>query len=211
MKIVGMLGLKGHGKDTAAEALTDKGWLRAAFADPLYAEVSGNFGVSVAALQRRETKEIDWPSLALVNCNDALFKSIMLKLFAHLSAEEVLTTPRSPRFILQHWGTEYRRETFGEAYWREQLKQLLLQKPQANWVITDVRYPDEAQMLQDMPSGQCTLMRVIRPSLMAHIDVAAMHKSEQTMRDYPVDKVVFNHEAKMAEFKADVLQALALT
>lgn len=207
MKVVGMLGLKAHGKDTAAEVLCQKGWERAAFADPLYAEVSQAFKVPVASLQHRETKELPTDQLALMYCWDSTFKNLMLALFSDQDVETVLTAPRSPRFILQHWGTEYRRDTCGDSYWRDQLKKQLLNRPDTNWVITDVRYPDEAEMLQNL-GAECVLMRVVRPALLAHQDEGSLHKSEVVMRNYPVDVVVSNPEGQVQMFQRSVLNAL---
>ncbi len=62
--LIGILGLKGSGKDTAAEMLTGCGFTRMAFADALYAEASRSYEVTPHFLARRDTKETSLERLA---------------------------------------------------------------------------------------------------------------------------------------------------
>ena len=212
MRIVGMMGPKGHGKDTAAEALIAKGWLRASFADPLYNEVAQAFMVSRALLEFRLTKETPLPALALVNCSSSEFVQVMLKLdelaLGLTELRVAMAKPRSPREILQVWGTEYRREMFNPDYWRNQVRDKIQSEPGASWVITDVRYPNEAELLRELGGDSCKLARVVRPSLMAALDIRSMHKSEVSMLTYPVDVEFENHDDKISELKASVVSLL---
>ena len=212
MRIVGMIGPKGHGKDTAAEALIAKGWLRASFADPLYNEVAQAFGVSRTLLEYRLTKETPLPALALSNCNCAEFVQVMLKLeelaLGPTELSVTMAKPRSPREVLQVWGTEFRRELYSADYWRSQVRAKVQSEPGASWVITDVRYPNEAELLREMGGESCKLARVVRPSLMAALDIRSMHKSEVSMLTYPVDVEFENHDDKINELKASVVSSL---
>lgn len=206
MDIIGMLGAKGHGKNVAADALTGEGWLQASFAAPLYEEVAQAFGVTVEFLQRRETKEAPLAELALEHCKVPSFVSTLFSFGDIGLAEDFLTRPRSPRFVLQYWGTDYRRQLFGDGYWREQLKARMKAQPDAKWVVTDVRYPDEAQMLKGL-SDRCRFVRVIRPSLLGSQDEGSLHISERAMREYPVELELIN-EGKLEEFQERVRLAL---
>ena len=125
-KVVGLIGLKGAGKDTCAAFLVqERGYIRAAFADALYSEVSKAYGVSVEFLQNRDTKETPQAELALSRCGDERFKQVGLQVAADeqdargvLNAGGVpagdesdaglghwikaeLAAPRSPRWVLQ--------------------------------------------------------------------------------------------------------------
>ena len=114
-KVVGLVGLRGSGKDTAAKFLMACGWRRIAFADALYLEVANAFNVTVEFLQRRDTKESPLPELALANCQDPLFVECFLAYDKNCHTQfvqdsvpkaEQIRQPRSPREILQVWGTD---------------------------------------------------------------------------------------------------------
>ena len=201
-RVVGFLGAKNAGKDTAAKALIAQGWQRVAFADALYKEVAEAYGVTVEFLQGRNTKETPLPELALTNCADDNFVDIMMSISYDKCFDENQDTlaqfktlvyeaekPRSPREVLQYWGTEYRRQTCGDDYWRKQVAQFIESQPECNFVVTDVRYADEAFLVTEHFSGQ--LARVSRPAQPRADD---QHSSEQALRDYHVDFQFVNHE-----------------
>jgi hypothetical protein len=213
-KVVGLVGLRGAGKDTAAQILIDNGWRRIAFADGLYLEVARAFGVTTAFLGRRETKELPQPELALANCTDNIFIAVMLQA-AGLRLGQVngrtlsafLRKPRSPREIMQYWGTEYRRTVIRDDYWREQVRAEVVANPGTNYVITDVRFPDEGRLVEDTLGGE--LGRVTRPGMAGANDKSLLHSSEVAMLDYPIANVFVNQEgeAGVAAFKQAVLEA----
>lgn len=214
-QVVGLVGLRGSGKDTAAQFLVEKGWQRLAFADALYIEVANAFGVAVEFLQCRETKETPLPELALVNCTDMIYVGVFLAYEnERLSAEGAdipliskLTLERSPREILQVWGTEYRRKHYADSYWRDQVYQIIRAQPDVNFVVTDVRFPDEAKLVEETLGGQ--LGRIVRPGLAGADDKALQHSSEVAMRDYPIETVFQNEEGDegLARFRQAVLNA----
>ncbi len=211
-KVVGLVGLRGSGKDTAAKALVAKGWCRTAFADALYIEVARAFGVSVEFLGDRDKKEKPQAELALANCKDQLFVAVLLaEAGLQLGKSDgrtvraFLRKPRSPREIMQKWGTEYRRMTFRDDYWREQVYQQIKANPELNFVITDVRFPDEAKLVEQSLSGK--LGRVVRPGLPGADDKSLLHSSEVAMLDYPIGRVFFNEEgpASLEKFQGAVV------
>lgn len=221
-KVVGLMGLRGSGKDTVANFLvTDAGWKRIGFADGLYREVAEAFGVTVEFLGNRDTKELPQPELALMHCSDDAFVTVMLReAEANLAQGELvaacLAQPRSPRQIMQYWGTEYRRATVRNDYWREQVRAHVLARPDDNFVITDVRFPDEATTVTDLGG---TLARVVRPDLAGSADPALMHASEQAMLNYEVPAVFVNAEgpqgllnlknAVLAEYEQQAMELAA--
>lgn len=214
-KVVGLVGLRGSGKDTAAQILMDHGWRRIAFADALYLEAADAFGVTLDFLQRRETKETPQHELALVNCTDQAYVGCFLAYEdARLHAEGAyipiltqLNQPRSPREILQVWGTEYRRQMYQDDYWRAQVSQVIRAHPEVNFVIPDVRFPDEGRLVEGELHGQ--LGRILRPGLGGTSDRALLHSSEVAMLDYPIAREFLNEEgaAGMERFHAAVLLA----
>ncbi|EQD51050.1 hypothetical protein B2A_07073, partial [mine drainage metagenome] len=151
--LIGLLGLKGSGKDTAAGILAGRGFFRMAFADELYAEAAAGFSVTPHFLARRDTKETVLERLALRHCRDAQFVGLFTAEQARggLTVEEVFGAPRSPRWVLQQWGTEYRRRApFGhDGYWVEPLMRKIDAKPKATRIVlTDVRAPIEVENIR---------------------------------------------------------------
>ncbi len=189
--ILGLNGIRGSGKDTVASMLVKAGWVRCSFGDAIYREVAEDFGVTIEFLQNRETKELPQPELALEHCTDQVFVGVMVGLNPTVPLATLLSQPRSPREILQYWGTEYRRELCGDGYWRDQVAAWLRANPTVNAVITDVRYPEEADLVLEMGG---MLARVKRPGLALGNDPGLLHISERAMLLYPIPCVLTNHE-----------------
>lgn len=197
MNLVGFIGAKGAGKDTAAAVLLDSGYLRVAFADALREEVSAAFGVSRAFLEERDTKETPSELLALNRCADASFVEVL--------AGNNMFAPRSPRWILQQWGTEYRRNLFGDGYWVEKTAESIKRALAVgrSVVVTDVRFPNEARKLSAMGA---TLVAIIRPC--NPFSTGDQHASETQMVGYPTNFTVYNNgsEAGLKECVRDWLR-----
>jgi hypothetical protein len=217
-RIIGLTGLRGSGKDTVAGLLGSAGYKRIAFADALYEEVSEAFGVPIEVLQNRATKETPLFALALSRCKDKVFvanrfaypdratdRAPFEQFMAGLAEDEVrLRLPRSPREILQYWGTEYRRLGISDDYWREIIARRINDFPHERLVITDVRFPDEAKLVS---SAGGVVLRTVRPGLPPR-DLAHEHVSERAMLDYPVDGEIVNLENDLAGTKRNALAAI---
>lgn len=117
MLILGLAGQAGAGKNEVANHLVQRyGFVQFAFSDALYHEVQQAFGLEDQSLLRdRATKETPIPQLAIGECHDKGFQDRMMNGFV---AKEPAagSMVRSPRQILQWWGTEYRRAQ-DENYW----------------------------------------------------------------------------------------------
>ncbi|WP_087864369.1 hypothetical protein [Comamonas thiooxydans] len=225
-KVVGLTGLRGSGKDTAAAILVANDWVRVAFADPLYREAAAAFSSTVEHFAIRKTKETPQKALALKHCSDQRFVLVVLKALycrsirkAYLCEKtrarpgmarrlkKALSRPLSPRMIMQWWGTEYRRHLDGDAYWREQVESIIKGAPNLNFVVTDVRFPDEANLIKVLGGS---IGRVTRPSLLGSDDPSLLHESERAMAAYPADHHFLNEDgdAGLAAFQAAVKRAL---
>lgn len=204
-RVVGLLGAKGAGKDTLAQFLVSRlGFVRASFADTLYREVAEAYGVTVEFLGNRGTKELPLPELSLANCGDENFVTIALRTL-HAAESEIeleLQKPRSPRWTLQLWGTEYRRQSeFGyDAYWVDKVRALITDNPDVRYVLSDVRFRNEVAMVRGFGG---ILIRVRRPVLEEKEAAAraqgagtALHPSETELAGYPVDFEAINREGE---------------
>lgn len=199
-QIIGLLGAKGAGKDTAAAHLVaTRGFVRAAFADKLYREVAEAFGVTVEFLGHRDTKETDLTELSLLNCSDKAFVNCVFEELAVSGSIADLEAPRSPRFIMQLWGTEYRRKRGVDSYWLDQVSAIMAANPGKSFVVTDVRFPNEAKFIS-VRGGQ--LVRIRRPELEAieaqnrAANGTSAHPSETAMLNYAVDAEALNPEGQ---------------
>lgn len=209
--IVGLIGVKGCGKDTAAQPLVQAcGFQRIGFADALYREATQAFGVEVASFETRATKELAQPHLALKYCKDPLYVRCVLAHLGFLGAdadvlEQQMAVPRSPRVTLQCWGTEYRRRGFpgvhvGEdSYWLDTVRRVMQAQPERSFIVTDVRFLTEYRFIRECHG---TLVRVRRPALEARAALerarngTAAHPSETELLDIVVDAEVQNTEGQ---------------
>lgn len=200
--LIGLMGRPGSGKDTCAQALcTQHGFHAIAFADALRKEVSAAFRIDPRTLLEPATKE--WPikALAIGMSMDPFYIRAML-----LRGHD-LDEPRSPRWTLQHWGTDYRR-TQQASYWLT---------PVATWVrhqraigrnrllVTDVRFPDEASLIGLLGGRR---LRVHRPELAPMPDDTAGHESEQHAESLEAHGTVAN-AGTLEQLRAAAVQAIA--
>lgn len=190
--IVGLAGPAGSGKDTVADLLrTHARFNKHAFADLLRHEVCDAFAIEPLLLTYRPTKEEPHAALALAKCKDHSFIGALLYCSA-LEAEdgshsEILARPRSPRQIMQWWGTEYRRQ-HNQGYWTGAVvasvnyscKNFLM-----HHAITDVRFENEAQAVRNMGG---VIWQVKRPGSA----VDRTHASESDGSQFQPEAVINN-------------------
>lgn len=154
LQIIALTGSAGVGKDTAADILvTHCGFTRLAFADALRLEVQAAFSVPAELLSHRDGKELPSEALAYLECTDMGFIGAMAR--SEMKNGEVLTwrwltEPRTPRAIMQQWGTEYRRAQRVNCWLdllRERIHQLHALDGRTRFVVTDCRFENEAHMI----------------------------------------------------------------
>jgi hypothetical protein len=158
--IIGLTGYAQSGKDTVASILVENyGYQRVAFADPI--------------------RDL------LYATNPMLKEGYRVKGLVDVYGwDRVKVDYPEARRLLQDLGVGARK-TFGDMFW---VKQALRQvNPEGNYVITDVRYPNEAKAIREYGSSQ--IWRVRRLG----IDPVNSHESESAMDGEKVDQIFVNN------------------
>jgi len=156
--IIGVSGYAQSGKDEIAKLAAEYGFERAAFADTL-----------------RE---------AILALNPMIGVGVRAKdLVMLMGWEKAKRMSAELRILLQRMGTEAGREIFGENIWIDRTLGGL--DPSKNYIITDVRYKNEANAIRDL-GGQ--IWRVKRPGT----GPVNKHKSEVDLNDYNFDFTLKN-------------------
>ncbi|EGQ61488.1 hypothetical protein GGI1_06977, partial [Acidithiobacillus sp. GGI-221] len=143
------------------------------------------FNASVEFLKNRETKEKRSFRLSMGHCMDGDFARVVRGI-RHGGNRPIGHSgiPYSPRQILQWWGTDYRRAQ-RDSYWIDKVRDRLMLTPNTHWVITDVRFQNEADLVQEF-GGQLGL--VLRPG----VEPVANHVSEAFWQTCNPDIVIRN-------------------
>jgi hypothetical protein len=130
--LIGVVGFIGSGKDTVADYLTNfHGYRRESFANSLKDAVSMVFGWDRTMLEGRTKQAREWREQV-----DPWW------------AERLNMPNLTPRWILQHWGTEVCRNGFHDDMWIASLENKL-RNSKDDIVISDCRFPNEIKSIKD--------------------------------------------------------------
>jgi len=167
--LIALTGHAGVGKDTVADLLVAHARFRKlAFADALRGEISYAFDLSLGDLINPNLKNVPTVALRMRLAPRDFLAAVVLSLSAaapdHRTplSDAWLDEPRSPRQIMQWWGTEYRRAQ-SPRYWTEQLMKRLTyyrREGETRFAVTDVRFDNEAHTLR---MAGAVLWQVVRP------------------------------------------------
>lgn len=179
MRLLGLMGLAGAGKDSVADILVTLAPMdRRAFADALRIEIADAFGIDVRVLQDRALREKPLSQLALSRCSDLGFIVWAKELYREPSV--------SPRRIMRRWG-DWRRWQRAD-YWltrAEQARVAAIFDGHQAQLWTDVRYPNEANWVR---SRGGMLWRIVRPGL----EQDRSHDSETAADRIEADATILN-------------------
>ena len=140
--IIGVCGFIGSGKDTIADYLMNiHQFRRESFANALKDAISMVFGWDRDMLEGRTRQSREWREQV-----DPWW------------AERLNMSDLTPRWVLQHWGTEVCRRAFHDDIWIAALENKLRNSTD-DIVISDCRFPNEIKSIKDAGG---IVIRVIR-------------------------------------------------
>lgn len=196
--ILALHGLPGAGKDTLADFMVDHfGFHKIAFADGLYREVADAFQVTVPFLRERSTKLEFQESLSLYNCADSGYRNYCVTLRG-----EDLYSPRTSRYHLDMYGTDYMRYKGTQGKWVDYVVDALRRHNDWNTVITDLRsYTD----LREFYAIKRAAAELRAPSCVVRIARAGVptpprHEAHEPLPAYAIDLTLTNNEPTAEEF-----------
>jgi len=175
--IIGFTGIAGSGKDTAAA---------------LIAKRLGKIEILAFAKPLKDAAQI------LFNFTDD-------QLHDPVKKEEI--DPRwgkSPRKIFQWLGTDILREHIDKDFFIINMRQKIENSNADFIVVTDVRFPNEAELIRSM-GGK--VIKIVRPD--ATTTEHSSHITEQGIPESLVDKIIIN-DGTIEDFNDEIMELLRL-
>ena len=210
-KIIGVCGLKGAGKDTIGDIIckNDDSFVKMSFADTLKDITAILMGWDRKLLQGDTIESREWREKADDYWSDKFGKMI------------------TPRIILQELGTNVLRNQFLQSIWVDSLQKKLMEIDK-NVVITDVRFPNEIDMIKELGG---TIYRVERGELpkwyhelnnLSHYlyevhkfnplyivdDLDKIHESEWKWIGYDKPEHIFKNDGSIEDLEKEVVKVM---
>jgi hypothetical protein len=139
--IIGICGLIGSGKGTVADILVEyHGFQKISFADKLKDGVAAVYG---------------WDRSMLEGDTDIsrIWREKVDPYWTKETGREI-----TPRLVLQEFGTDCMRNGFDDSIWVSLVKKQMIDNPHLKYVIPDVRFPNEMNMIKEL-SGEVWQVR----------------------------------------------------
>src|SRR6185369_4079868 len=206
MRLLGISGRANSGKTTfASVAVQEFGFAKIALADALKEEVADFLEECCVSFEYRNLygTDLDKSEMFMVDLKDWAQADYRPRrvLNPHMVVlQEGDQVSMSFRKLLQLWGTEYRRAEDPE-YWVKKTEEIIKQA-ELPVVIDDVRFEDEARMVQKLGG---VLVRITRPGvrMMNHASEVALDE----FKDF--DWLVMNGES-LEDYRNEVRRCLGV-
>lgn len=140
--IIGICGLIGSGKGTVADILVEHhGFQKLSFADKLKDGVAAVYGWDRSMLEGDTDTSRVW-------------REQVDTYWTKETGREI-----TPRLVLQEFGTDCMRNGFDDSIWVSLVKKQMIDNPHLNYVIPDVRFPNEMNMIKELSEGEVWQVR----------------------------------------------------
>ena len=194
--IIGMCGLIGTGKDTVADILVNNyNFIKVSFADKLKDGVATVFSWDREMLEGTTDESRTW-------------REQKDEFWSRETNEHI-----TPRLVLQMFGTDCMRNGFYNGIWVSIVKQQIINNPNKNFVIPDVRFPNEAKMIKEVNGEVWRICRGPDPQwfisyVKDNIVPTDVHESEWQWAKLDFDCVIHNNDT-VKDLKNQVSNHLA--
>ena len=194
--IIGMCGLIGTGKDTVADILVNNyNFIKVSFADKLKDGVATVFSWDREMLEGTTDESRTW-------------REQKDEFWSRETNEHI-----TPRLVLQMFGTDCMRNGFYNGIWVSIVKQQIINNPNKNFVIPDVRFPNEAKMIKEVNGEVWRICRGQDPQwfisyVKDNIVPTDVHESEWQWAKLDFDCVIHNNDT-VKDLKNQVSSHLA--
>ncbi|MBR20773.1 MAG: hypothetical protein CMA64_11625 [Euryarchaeota archaeon] len=196
--IIGLCGLMGSGKGTVADILVEEQkFQKISFADKLKDAVSILFDWD------REMLEGDTP-------DSRYWREQEDKFWTNETGRKI-----TPRLVLQEFGTDCMRNGFFDGVWVSFVRKKIIENPNQNFVIPDVRFTNEAEVIKGLNGKVWCVKRGPDPLWFRQyqdldVEPQDVHPSEWRWAKVSFDFNIYN-EGTLDDLKSQVQGRLAST
>lgn len=194
-RLIGLHGVGQVGKDSIADLFVERyGFVKLAFATPLYQEVADAYDVEVDDLASSVWKTKPLDQLAARNSRDPAFIKVVEA--AGYYADEPLTS----RKVLELWGNDYKKAQNGQDYYAAKMIGRLRALPGADIVFSDIRHDIEACVGHwSVSMGRYTGFQIVE--ILRHGTVSTGHSSDLGLSKFLINATVRNNSTVEACFE----------
>lgn len=170
--VIGLVGFKGSGKDTAASMFAEHGYHQDSFAAPLKDAVAQIFSWDRAMVEGATPDSRAWRERPDPYWSKAFGYDLL------------------PREVLQKFGTESMRNVFHDDIWVRSLMRRIETSSHSKFVISDVRFQNEVVAIRQLGGIVIRIRRGPEPPWMLIADAAnrGHRDAMQIMTDYGIHR-----------------------
>ncbi len=186
MIIIGINGVAGSGKDTFADCPIFNDYIKLSFAGPLKEALKILFLLTDEQLNDRVKKE------AFLKETDVIYWQLN-------------GSDTSPRILSQWLGTDILRQFISKDFFVKHMElrlDALINAGHTKFIITDVRFDNEAEFIRSIGGIIVNVQRPINANATEH----SGHASEQPLSDHLINHTFINDKETIAEYYDDIKQ-----